>query len=79
MCIADSLCCIVETNMTLKGNYTPTKILKNEKQFLTIEGYRSPSMVPLVFPIPRRGVGVRRSMLNSMNGGDGTYISESIE
>ena len=28
MCVADSLCCIAETNTTLKSNYTPIKIEK---------------------------------------------------
>ena len=29
ICIADSLCCIPETNTALEVNYTPIKILKN--------------------------------------------------
>ena len=29
-CIADSLCCTVETNIALESNYTPIKILKNK-------------------------------------------------
>ena len=30
ICIADSLCCIAETNITLESNYAPIKTNKNQ-------------------------------------------------
>ena len=36
VCIAESLCCTVETNTTLQSNYTPIKNVKKEKK--TVNG-----------------------------------------
>ena len=32
LCIADSPCCTVETNITLQGNYTPIKSKNNNQK-----------------------------------------------
>ena len=32
ICITDSLCCEVETNTSLWGNYTPIKMFKKKKR-----------------------------------------------
>ena len=33
MCLADSLCCMAETNTTLESNYTSVKIIKKKKNW----------------------------------------------
>ena len=40
ICIADSLCCTVETNTTLQSNYTPIKVKINKNAKNTNENKR---------------------------------------